>query len=403
MPVSVVCLSCSSISIWQGEQPFKVDKADDLPGKLASIARLNQPDVDRKIRAIGQGNKQLKRFLKSCLQIDPIERQSARKLLRRGYISGDNTTQALVDRDHKSDRVLEKINIIHETQLDLKAGITNLEARIEAVRHTVINLQQALVPCIFTVEMVIDSTRQPDTTQTRSRLGRFFQMLDPRKSLGAVKKAIDDLKGHQLKLHLLCQYTYEPVGHGYLIRAPKETLPVRPRSIAYSFCALKYLLTIKGMLQKLMPLLSFGLRMLKTVNGIASVARFILGTPKFPNEFLDEAEGLLSQLPKDLQKFDCVEEAVGETKIYAEGANAPSPTELTAFQQYQFKQFLQEAEEKRKDQPGVHWTNHLTKVSLVSGEVLWVSEEGQRKLQEQQELAPIDTYPRPPRLASQGP
>jgi hypothetical protein len=80
---------------------------------------------------------------------------------------------------------------------------------------------------------------------------------------------------------------------------------------------------------------------------------------------------LAQDAPGGLQHFDCVTEAIAEARGDGGGAevDAPSPKDLTVFQQHQFEQFLDQAEKERKDQPGLHWRNHLTKVSLASGEV----------------------------------
>jgi hypothetical protein len=217
----------------QGRQPFTVDdEADSLADRLASIARLTEAEVGRTIKSISAGNAPLQRFLQGCLQIDPDIRETTRKLLAKGYISGDTATQKMADHGQDMDRFESKLNNIQEVQQDqhreVMTGISVLGDRIEAVRRTVINLEQSKVPCIFTVEMMVESGQPPpDTAQSKGLLRRLGTMLDPRRPLRAVRQAIDDLKGQRMMLQLLCQYTYEPVGHGYVIRAPKETLPVR--------------------------------------------------------------------------------------------------------------------------------------------------------------------------------
>ena len=205
-----------------------MDEADSLADQLASIARLTEAQVSRTINSISAENPPLQRFLQGCLHIDPAFRKPARKLLATGYISGDISTQKMADRGQDMDRVESKLNDIHEVQQnqhkEVMMGIETLGDRIEAVRRTVVNLEQSQVPCIFTVEMIVET--RPSTEQSKNMFRRLGTMLDPRRSLRAVKQAIDDLKGQRMMLQLLCQYTYQPVGHGYVIRAPTDTLPV---------------------------------------------------------------------------------------------------------------------------------------------------------------------------------
>jgi hypothetical protein len=90
----------------------------------------------------------------------------------------------------------------------------------------------------------------------------------------------------------------------------------------------------------------------------------ILGTPQLPDPRCDQAavRGAQDALG-GLQHFDCVTEAIAEARGDGGGAkvDASSPKDLTVFQQHQFERFLDQAEEERKDQPGLHWRNHLTK------------------------------------------
>ena len=86
---------------------------------------------------------------------------------------------------------------------------------------------------------------------------------------------------------MLCQYTLEPVGDGYEIEAPRDTIPT------------------------LLPLMVFGLKAMQTLNGVASLGKMLLGpaVPTLPQAFLNDAEDMLAETPSNLEQFTCVLEA----------------------------------------------------------------------------------------------
>jgi hypothetical protein len=166
-----------------------------------------------------------------------------------------------------------------------------------------------------------------------------------------VQAAVDDMDAGTFTLRLLCQYSWKPVGAGYRIQAPRDSVP------------------------KLLPLLSVGLKGMKAVCGIGSLGRmFGLPWPDMPESAVGVAEKLVDGLGSE---FACVTAAAGAA---AGGDSARARTAVSKFQQAEFEAFL------RQHDPKEMWKAQLARVALRSGQVLWVSEASNAMLQAEGQL-----------------
>ena len=332
-------LGVTALYLKTGKMPFTVADAEDLPPKLASLATLRQHDIEATLAKAGiKQGEQFHSFLRSCLEIEPNQRATARKLLSSGYITGDSATQvvratggALMRIESGQHEIIEQLDAI-------QAHLANVTKGIEVVRQTIINMDASTVPLIFVIEADV-SERNVDT-----RLGCFARIFDTNSRLQNVKEAIDELQPRTMTLKLVCQYTWEPVGDGYTIQQARETVP------------------------KLLPLMTAGLRGVKAVNGVSKLARmFGFNTPDM-GAAVEKVQSLCDQVT-DSNQFQCVAEATG--------ADLSDPTELSRFQCHEFERFLAEHDKQEA------WKGLLQRVVLTTGEVLWVSELGYGLLEQE--------------------
>jgi hypothetical protein len=86
---------------------------------------------------------------------------------------------------------------------------------------------------------------------------------------------------------------------------------------------------------------------------------------------------LVTGLELESEQFACVAEAAGDDL-----SNGASLTELSQYQLSEFERFL------ARSDPEQTWRDQLVRVALRSGEVLWVSQMGQEKLERDSNLGP---------------
>ena len=351
------------------DEPFALSTGDS---KLAPLCKLTQLDVTAVLRkaAVPEGG-ELESFLigargsPGCLAIEPRARATIRQLMAKGWISGGHHTQinregvgAVREISEKMDGIAEEVGQVNMNMQKVHVALLDVRERIEAVRKTVVNMDAVQIPMIFTLELCssdADNADEVNLQEAKSLFDRFGEMLRPTNTLKSVQESIDGLRGPKLKLRLLCQYTWEPVGEGYEIRAPRDNVP------------------------RLLPLLSVGLKGLRVCNGAAAIGQLFLGNiiPEIPEAMMQEAERIVDGLPDGLHAYPSVVELVGDV---ARGESDAAKQELNRFQQHEFRVFLQEHD------PHERWRSVLSKVPLADGTVLWVSHAGYAKLEDAGEL-----------------
>jgi hypothetical protein len=252
----------------------------------------------------------------------------------------------------------EKLDSVAEGVQRIEGAILDIKERIEVVRQTMINLDAEQIPLIFTLALEPKDKHRGHTVSdgvAKSLFGRFRQMLERHNPLSAVQSHLDAFRGQRLKLQLLCQYTWEPVGDGFELRAPREEIP------------------------PLLPLLSVGVKGLRAVNTASAIGSvFLKGIcpdQLIPEAVMADAQAMVDGLPDGLHTYPCVIELAREVALQGEAAG--SRKALSHYQQQQFKLFL------KTHDPDSHWRNYLRRVPLADGTVLWVSESGYRQLEEE--------------------
>ena len=350
------------------ERPFQLGDGDDLESKLAPLAGLTDDDVSQVLEQANIPSKSpLESFLfgdqlnPGCLRVRKQRRATVQALRQKGWITLNAGTQ--VRREGVGQVVSglqaieEKVDMVAESQQRMEGAILSLRERVEVVRKTIINLDAEQVPLVFVLELCPtpeDGGAQVSESEAKSLFGRFSQMLQRNNPLDAVKRQLDGLKGKKVKLRLLCQCTWKPVGEGYELHAPREDVP------------------------PLLPLLSLGVKGLKAVNLAASVAQVFLGSmlPErlIPNSVLDDATALVDGLPEGLHEYPCVVELSEGAVQAGDSAEAKHQT-LSLYQQQQFVLFL------KKHDPQEKWRGLLRRVPLADGTVQWVSEAGLSQLE----------------------
>eukprot|EP01043_Picozoa_sp_COSAG02_P039319 COSAG02_NODE_3096_length_7380_cov_36.086910_2_plen_796_part_00 len=348
------------------ETPFALGDGDDMHSKLSPLALLTDAKVRQVVEHAGiQTGSQLFSFLvgdnrtSGCLVVEPGQRAKIQDLRSKGWISGNAATQ--VHRDgvghvvQTMQAIEEKLDSVAEGVQRIEGAILDMKERIEAVRKTIVNLDSEQVPLVFTLSLCPASDRVVSVEEAKGLFGRFSQILHKHNPLHTVRDHLDALKGHRLKLRLLCQYTWEPVGEGYELRAPLQEVP------------------------PLLPLLSVGVKGLQTVNAAAAVANVFLGgvLPEriVPETVIRDAKSLADGIPEGLYSYPSVVELA--TQVALQGETEEARQALSQYQQQQFKLFL-----KTHDSDG-HWRGHLRRVPLADGTVLWVSEDGFKKLEDE--------------------
>jgi hypothetical protein len=347
-------LGVTILFLKSGKHPFAVNTdAGDLAARLWPIAALADGDVQAAmLRAGVKPGSQLASFLSRCLAIEPAQRATAADLHASGWISGASATQFVRDggaamRDVSSTLTTIQSNIrdVHADVKDIKGQLTKVLSGIEAVQRTIVNLDSSRIPLIFCIEI---TPRDPSDARWESRLKAVFSAGS---ALAAVQAAVDDMDAGTFTLRLLCQYSWEPVGAGYRIQAPRDSVP------------------------KLLPLLSVGLKGMKAVRGIGNLGRMLgLSLPDLPESAVGAAEKLVDGLGSE---FACVTAAAGAA---AARGSARARTAVSKFQLAEFEAFL------RQHDPKEAWKAQLARVALRSGQVFWVSEGSNAMLQAQGQL-----------------
>jgi serine/threonine protein kinase len=277
--------------------------------------------------------------------------------------------------------IMDKLNEIGRDVQAIGKQLDKVQAGVEVVRKTIVNLDKSPVPTMFIIEphsklageiQADMNTGEIDAAATKvsgffAPFKQIFAAAGPGGSketvLEAVESAIQSnvFDEQKLVLRLVCQYTWEPVGDGYEVTAPREFIP------------------------KVLPLMSAGLKGMKAVNGAASLGRmFGLPVPKIPDEFMSKAEEIVSGLSGE-SDFECIAQAAGQE---IKGTSASSrKTSLSRFQQREFAEFL------TKHDPKAKWKDVLVRVALEDGAVLWVSKDAHDQLQQEDQLQAEDRLP----------
>ena len=347
-------LGVTVLVLLTGAHPFVLPESDNLPTKLGPIAALTEADVSAAVRRAGvRDGTQLASFLERCLAIEPAQRASVQELMASGFISGASSTQSVRDGGAAMKSISLTLSTIQDDVKDIKVQLPKVLSGIEAVRATIVNLEQSPVPLVFAIEMV------PRTQGARGSAAgferRFKAIFNAANKMEAVQAALDDLDCSSMTLRLLCQYTWEPVGAGYPIPQPRDTVP------------------------KLLPLLEAGLKGMKAVKGVGGLGRmFGLPVPEIPESAIEGIGQMVDELGS--AGYACVEEAAAK-------AGGGNPTSVSRFQQSEFEAFL------RKHDPEANWKSQLVRVALISGEVLWVSEAAHATLRAEGRLGSVLSSP----------
>ena len=201
-----------------GTHPFPAD------GGVEPLAALTQDDVHDALRGSGKvkTKSQLDSFLLQCLSVDVGDRAHSVSMLKAsGWISGADKTQFARTSMGKMDAMEAKLDEVHVDMTagfqDLKSGLSTIISGIEAVQHTIVNLDKSPVPAIFIIE--IPPASQKDSLKKQMKRGNdtLKRIFNPRSTKNQVQEAV---AGKSLTLRLLCQATGEPVGDGYVIKDP---------------------------------------------------------------------------------------------------------------------------------------------------------------------------------------
>ena len=99
---------------------------------------------------------------------------------------------------------------------------------------------------------------------------------------------------------------------------------------------------------------------------------------------MQKADQLIDGLEAENEDFLCVAEAAGDAL-----KEDPSPSDLSRHQLHEFEEFL------KLHDPFEKWKSQLVRVALNSGDVLWVSQEGKEKLDEEGSLGAEPPPPTP--------
>jgi hypothetical protein len=254
--------------------------------------------------------------------------------------------------EKKLDDIQEGQHDILEGQQRIEGAVLDLSQRIEAVRKTVVNLDAEQVPMACRLELCPKDTAEVTIshTEARSLFDRLRDLFKKTNDLNSVQDHIDKLGGQKLKLRLLCQKTWEPVGVGYELDTPRDQVP------------------------KLLPLLGLGMQ----GSMPEAIGTFFLGSlvAEVPTGVVQDAEELVAELPTGLYNYPCVTGHVISPKSNPEAMQLA----LDRFQQEEFRSFLQTVD---RDEV---WRSHLSKTPLANGTVLWVSKEGYKELEDEKLL-----------------
>ena len=99
---------------------------------------------------------------------------------------------------------------------------------------------------------------------------------------------------------------------------------------------------------------------------------------------MQKADQLIDGLEAENEDFLCVAEAAGDAL-----KEDHSPSDLSQHQLHEFEEFL------KLHDPFEKWKSQLVRVALNSGDVLWVSQEGKEKLDEEGSLGAEPPPPTP--------
>jgi hypothetical protein len=254
--------------------------------------------------------------------------------------------------------LLEEVKGIKANMFDINKKMDMALSGIEVVRTTMVTLDKSTIPSVFIIQLdgsmkteVIERLKAGEVngmTQKakQSLLGRFKAIFCASAPIEAVQGAVDSFATKDLRLRLICQYTWQPVGEGYVIKAPRKSVP------------------------KLLPLAEAGLKAMKTVNGVSELGRLIgLPTPKIPESWVSDVEKLVDGLGAGNSPYQCIADALQD-----ESTAGGDATTLSDFQLREFQLFLDEHDTEQS------WQKVLTKVCTTDGETLWVSKDGRELL-----------------------
>eukprot|EP01045_Picozoa_sp_COSAG04_P008881 COSAG04_NODE_501_length_13363_cov_9.158137_9_plen_1203_part_00 len=351
-----------------GKHPFPAETG------VEKLASLTQDDVHNALRQSGKvkSKSQLESFLLKCLSVNVGDRaKQVSELQLSGWISGGATTQFVREGGDKINQMGAKLEVMHEDMdagfQDLKVSIGDVKQGVEAVRKTVVNLDKSEIPAVFVIEpatslkdSVIEQLKNGEVgaaeEEVKGMFARFKSVFDAESPMDKVQTAVDEFSAKKMTLRLVCQATGQPVGEGYEITAPRETVP------------------------KLLPLMEVGLKTMKVLNGAAKMGRmFGIPLPEIPQGCVGTVESLVDGLGAGESGYACVAEAAGEA---VKGSSGEAKTALSQFQLAEFRKFLEE------NDPEGSWKGLLVRVALENGDVLWVSEEGKSQLEEDEQLGP---------------
>ena len=377
-------LGVLALYLTTGQHPFPVvEDGADLPAKVERIAALQEEDIAAAISEAGvEKGKQLESFLLKCLQLERAQRSTARQLMTSGYISGSSATQSLRDGGAAmlgmKQELIRNQEAMMANQEQMLAQLDRALGAIDTLQNIIVDLDKQEIPLIFGIfpepvvaPSILEALKDPTNVgkvehaagAVKDLFSKFKGIFDTDSSLEMVGNMITEFSPRPMKLHLLCQKTWQPVGEGYEIKTPREIVP------------------------KLLPLLGAAVKGMKTVNGIAKVGQWF-GLPSWaqiPEAWSEAAESAVDGLKSATSEYKCVAEAAGG---FSPG-DVERKTELSDYQVREFKKFLEDNNPVMKVDDHGHrkeeyWQDLLVKVvAKKDGRVLWVSAEGKRQLEEE--------------------
>lgn len=264
----------------------------------------------------------------------------------------------------------------------MQRSLEEILGAIDMLGDLIINLDGQSIPLVFSIipepttdPSILEALHDPTnatkvkkaTGAANGLFGKFKGLFDTESSLETAGNLVTEYSERPMRLHLLCQKTWKPVGEGYVIKTPRETVP------------------------KLLPLLNAAVTGMKVANGVAKIGHWF-GLPSWaeiPEAWVEGAESAVNGLDACASEYRCVAEAAGGFSTEEQARK----TELSDFQVREFKKFVAENDPVTKDDNGEeveeYWADLLVKVvTKKDGRVLWVSEEGKLELEAE---AALDT------------
>ena len=284
--------------------------------------------------------------------------------------------------ERRDDEVLQRLASLRSKVIDHNSNLVRVFDAVNILRRVVVDLDKHTIPLLFVIvpdpwideslkAALANPTDQQSvvgaTTSVRQLMTRFQSIFKQgRVSLSAASVEIGFIS---LRLHLVCQKTLQPIGHGYAIKTPAKYVP------------------------QLLGLAHAGMVALKGLNSAAAVASiFFPGMPTIPEQWLKSVQAVIEDLDgTTMNEYACISEAAGGLH---DGTH--SEVQLSAFQVAEFDRFLQEHDPVTKPDGGKeYWKDLLTRevvtrqtVHHCVGDILWVSQEGYKQLLNEGALQP---------------